>query len=64
MSVQGARNVRWVLKIVPVASGFDVYSEMPVLAFRGHAATLEEAKAIAARQPTREESFRMLRTSL
>ena len=64
MSAPGVRSVRWILKIVPVSRGYDVYSETPVMAFYGHATTLEEAKAIASRQPTREESARMLRTSL
>jgi hypothetical protein len=52
-----------VLKIVPVANGYDVYAESPVLAFYGHAATLEEARAVAARQPTREDAVRMLLAS-
>jgi hypothetical protein len=56
----GTQTPKWVLKIVPVASGYDVYAELPTLAFYGHAETLEEAQAIAARQPTKEEAVRML----
>jgi len=52
--------MKWVLKIVPVAHGYDVYSELPILAFYRHARTLEEAKAVAARQPTQEEVVKML----
>ena len=51
---------KWVLKIVPVADGYDVYTEVPTLAFYGHAKTLDEAKAIAARQPTKADAVRML----
>jgi hypothetical protein len=63
MSARGTQPRRWVLKIVPVANGYDVYSESPVLAFYRHARTLEEAQTIAARQPTREETVRMLLAS-
>ncbi len=63
MSAVGVRPRKWVLKIVPVANGYDVYSESPVLAFYGHATTLAEAKAVAARQPTREDAVRMLLAS-
>jgi hypothetical protein len=56
----GTQTLKWVLKIVPVAHGYDVYSELPILAFYRHAETLEEAKAAAARQPTKEEAVRML----
>jgi hypothetical protein len=60
MPSAGTRAPKWVLKIIPVAHGFDVYTELPTLAFYGHAETLEEAQKIAARQPTREEVARML----
>ena len=63
MSVLEARSRKWVLKIVPVTNGYDVYTESPVLAFCGHATTLEEAKAVAAHQPTPEEAVRMLLAS-
>ena len=63
MSAVGAKRPKWVLKIVPVANGYDVYSELPVLAFYQHARTLEEAQTIVARQPTREEAVRMLLAS-
>ena len=63
MSAHAVRRPKWVLKIVPVANGYDVYSELPVLAFYRHARTLEEAQTIAARQPTREEAVRMLLAS-
>jgi len=60
MPVLGTQTMKWVLKIVPVAHGYDVYSELPILAFYRHARTLEEAKAVAARQPTQEEVVKML----
>ena len=60
MPVLGTQTLKWVLKIVPVVHGYDVYSELPTLAFYRHAETLEEAQALAARQPTREEAVRML----
>jgi hypothetical protein len=60
MPVLGAQPIKWVLKIVPVANGYDVYSELPIPAFFGHAKTLEEAQAVAARQPSKEEAVRML----
>ena len=60
MPVLGTQTLKWVLKIFPVANGYDVYSELPILAFYRHAETLEEAKAAAARQPTKEEAVRML----
>ena len=60
MPVLGVQPKKWVLKIVPVANGYDVYSELPILAFYRHAKTLEEAQAVAARQPTKEEVVRML----
>ena len=60
----GPQRVKWVFKIVPVAHGYDVYSEVPTLAFFGHAKSLEEAKGIASRQPTTAESARMLIASL
>ena len=50
----------WVLKIVPVANGFDVYAEKPTLAFLGHAKTRKEAEALASRQPSSEDAIRML----
>jgi hypothetical protein len=59
MPVLGTQTLKWVLKIVPVAHGYDVYSELPILAFYRHAETLAEARAIAARQPTKEEVVRM-----
>ena len=60
MPVLGTQPLKWVLKIVPVANGYDVYSELPILAFYRHAKTLDEAQAVAARQPTKEEAVRML----
>ena len=60
MPILGTQPRKWVLKIVPVANGYDVYSELPTLAFFGHAETLAEAEALAARQPTKEETVRML----
>lgn len=63
MAVAGTKRLQWVLKIVPVANGYDVYSESPILAFYSHASTLEEAQALAARQPTKEEAVRMLLAS-
>jgi hypothetical protein len=63
MAVLEMQPLKWVLKIVPVANGYDVYSESPILAFRSHARTLEEAQAVAARQPTKEEAVRMLLAS-
>jgi hypothetical protein len=63
MAVLGTQPLKWVLKIVPVANGYDVYSEFPILAFYNHATTLEEAQAVAARQPTKEEAVRMLLAS-
>ena len=60
MPVAETQTPKWVLKIVPVANGYDVYTEVPTLAFYGHAKTLEEARAIAARQPTRADAVRML----
>jgi hypothetical protein len=63
MSVRGAKPRKWVMKIVPVANGYDVYAESPVLAFCGHASTLEEAQAVAARQPAPQDAVRMLLAS-
>ena len=60
MPAIGTPPVKWVLKIVPVANGYDVYTELPSLAFYRHAKTLAEAEALAARQPTKEEAVRML----
>jgi hypothetical protein len=60
MTAAGTKTPKWVLKIVPVAHGYDVYTESPTLAFYRHAETLEEAQAFAARQPTKEETVRML----
>jgi hypothetical protein len=60
MPAIGTPPVKWVLKIVPVANGYDVYTELPSLAFYRHATTLAEAEALAARQPTKEEAVRML----
>ena len=60
MTAVGTKTLKWVLKIVPVAHGYDVYTEFPTLAFYRHAETLEEARAFAAQQPTKEDAVRML----
>ena len=60
MAPVATQTRKWVFKIVPVASGYDVYTELPTLAFYGHAETLAEAEAIAARQPSKEDAVRML----
>ena len=63
MSVSGKKGLKWVLKVVPVANGYDVYSESPILAFYRHAKTQKEAEAFAATQPTTEDARRMLVSS-
>ena len=63
MSALGTQRRRWVLKVVPVANGYDVYSESPILAFYRHAKTREEAEAVAASQPTTQDAVRMLLAS-
>ena len=60
MSASRVKRQQWVLKVVPVANGFDVYAEFPILAFYRHAQTLKEAEAFAATQPTTEDAMRML----
>ena len=62
-SVVGTGTTTWLFKVVPVAHGYDVYAHSPILAFYGHATTVEEADAMADRQPTPEESVRMLLAS-
>jgi len=61
--VVGTGHITWLFTVVPVANGYDVYAQSPILAFYGHATTAEEADAMADRQPTPEESVRMLLAS-